>query len=484
MTSKAEYLKRYLSSGDGDKGGLNKQGSKKRKVKKGDLKIIEQYDDIEADLNRIRRLKREEELAAAVALKEERETSNRIIAERRMQMRLQDGSGWTQIVGSAKPLLKYGINKREDLMATGIGKHEEALPSIESSPYKGRRVDAPDSSPARRDFRDSSDLSTTRRHRSDSPDLSPDRAAYSRDVPLPRADSPDLSPARRRRADSPDLPPARRSRAVSPILSPARRSRADSPDLSPARKRRVNSLDSAHTKSERPSSPDLSPARRPQSDCSKSTARMQTGSMSITNTSPVQFDHPKTIVRDIHGRVVNVDKAIAEQELLKQEEAAKKEMFWSSGIVQKEEQIARRIAINTESATPFARTVNDVEMNNELKEATRFGDPMFFQMQEKRKKEAQERIDQQSKKLEKQRRKLAKAGVILEDPTVLQEQMVKPRRRPVYVGPAWVNRYGICPGYRWDGVDRTNGWEITRFEIEAKRQATQVTAYHYSVEDM
>lgn len=57
--------------------------------------------------------------------------------------------------------------------------------------------------------------------------------------------------------------------------------------------------------------------------------------------------------------------------------------------------------------------------------------------------------------------------------------------KPVYKGPEPPpNRFNIRPGFRWDGVDRSNGFEKQFFNKISDRKAVQEQAYKWSVEDM
>jgi pre-mRNA-splicing factor CWC26 len=137
----------------------------------------------------------------------------------------------------------------------------------------------------------------------------------------------------------------------------------------------------------------------------------------------------ETVYRDATGRRIDISlrRAEARREL---EAAAKKELEEKEaqkGDIQRLEKEKRKEELYEAKFMPLARKVDDEDMNAEMREQERWNDPA-------------------AQFLVKKGKGKSKSG------------------KELYQG-AWApNRYGIAPGYRWDGVDRGNGWEGERFK--------------------
>jgi pre-mRNA-splicing factor CWC26 len=137
----------------------------------------------------------------------------------------------------------------------------------------------------------------------------------------------------------------------------------------------------------------------------------------------------ETVYRDATGRRIDISmrrqEARREADERARKEREEKEM--QKGDVQRLEKEKRREELDEARFMPVARKIDDVEMNDELKEQERWNDPA-------------------AQFLAKKNKGKSASG------------------KPLYKGAAAPNRYSIRPGHRWDGVDRGNGWEAERFK--------------------
>jgi pre-mRNA-splicing factor CWC26 len=124
------------------------------------------------------------------------------------------------------------------------------------------------------------------------------------------------------------------------------------------------------------------------------------------------------------------------------DEADDANMEWGTGLVQKNKKDSEKDYEDSEKVKPFARYVDDEDLNEHYKEQDRWGDPMANLVSKKEKKVKKDKKDKKEK------------------------VVVKPT--PRWKGAsAPGNRYNIVPGWRWDGVDRSNGFEIKILTKEA-----------------
>ncbi|KAF5382184.1 hypothetical protein D9615_004373 [Tricholomella constricta] len=156
----------------------------------------------------------------------------------------------------------------------------------------------------------------------------------------------------------------------------------------------------------------------------------------------------ETVYRDPSGKRIDTKAARAEAARLKREREEKEaqKMEWGKGLVQREEKEMQRLEMEKQRGKQFARRADDADLNEELKAKELWNDPAA---------------------------------------AFLTKMKTKGPRKPEYNGPPPPpNRFGIKPGYRWDGVDRGNGFEKKLFQSKNERKRRGLESYQWSVDDM
>ncbi|KAM8795478.1 BUD13 homolog [Eudromia elegans] len=417
-----------------------------------------------------------------------------------------------------------------DLSAPRRKRHD----SPDLSPPRRKRHDSPDLSPPRRQRHDSPGVSPPRRKRHDSPELSPRRvgsASGRKGCRAPDKAVPGGAQAEPARAKlgSADRPSARRGRSATPDLSPPRRNRHESePEPSPPRKKRSGSpaqqrqsrsrarlpfslcflpkFPTHKTRTQgllRHASPKRGPRGRSRASDSDSSPprpaakeqcgpphvspphghRDTEGSSKKANATPPRVkaglvsaevlrreqqelrrlersnkrleeesQHTETVFRDKSGRKRDLAQERLEQRLKEEAQAERDEQYakWGRGLAQDRQQQQNVEDALREMQKPLARYIDDQDLDRMLREQEREGDPMAEFIKKRKAKEGKDK-----------------------------------KERPRYNGPPPpLNRFNIWPGHRWDGVDRSNGFEQQRFARIADKRALQEVAYKWSVEDM
>lgn len=162
--------------------------------------------------------------------------------------------------------------------------------------------------------------------------------------------------------------------------------------------------------------------------------------------------HTETVFRDKSGRKRDLAQERLEQKQKDEAKAERDEQYarWGKGLAQGRQQQQNVEDAIKEMQKPLARYIDDQDLDRMLREQEREGDPMADFIKKRKAKENKEK-----------------------------------KEKPRYNGPAPpLNRFNIWPGHRWDGVDRSNGFEQQRFARIANKKAVQELAYKWSVEDM
>ena len=161
----------------------------------------------------------------------------------------------------------------------------------------------------------------------------------------------------------------------------------------------------------------------------------------------------QTIYRDASGRMINV-KAMKDEAAAREKEEARREqeeLESRKGEVQRREKEERKRELENAKVMTVARHADDQQLNDDLKQRERWNDPMAQLLTTKKSKSGKSK---------------GGGGV-----------------GKTYQGAFEPNRYGIRPGWRWDGVDRGNGFERKWFAARNKAKDREELEYAWQMDE-
>ena len=458
--SKEEYLKKYLSGAD-SKDGIKKKKKKKKDKDKVPVKSIPNVRIIDNDIH-IPSATEEavitldgdfghEDMPVIASVQDDRDIEIQVREE------FEKSGKWKTFDGGENIAQKKLINEVIKLEQSDI--KDEPLDEDEMSEFlnpkkKKRKIkkEKPDreikreeksdsdASPPRNRRRHDSDASSPRR-RHDS-DASPPRRRHDSDASPPRInENSDASPPRKHRSDH-----------DSDISVPRRGGKESDSDVSPPRKRSGANVDSDESPPRMAKTLDgkkagLQNAKELKDELKKHREKEKKEMLGLSDEVS-----GRTAETKIRGRLAEAEAKKAAEKARKEvpEEIKEKYQTWNKGMTQVKAASARLEDNLYEMSKSLTRTVDDKDREDLLKDQLREDDPMAAYMAKKARK------------------------------------MAGPRKvMPQYQGPMPPpNRYGIQPGYRWDGVDRGNGFEKKLMTQGAAKKANEEEAMKWSVEEM
>uniref|UniRef100_A0A7S3PN01 BUD13 homolog n=1 Tax=Aplanochytrium stocchinoi TaxID=215587 RepID=A0A7S3PN01_9STRA len=193
--------------------------------------------------------------------------------------------------------------------------------------------------------------------------------------------------------------------------------------------------------------------------------RKQRGIEDTEENAAAMGKNATTVYRDRRGRKLDMlNEFMRSRDMTEGKKVLEKklEYEWGVGKIDKEKAEENRRELEDAKNSSFSRYADDEVINDRLKSRIRSGDPMAALLSSN----SSRRNNNPNS---------FNAG----------QQAQQNNSKPVYKGPPPApNRFGIQPGYRWDGIDRGSGFEKKYLEAQNTKKADSEERYKWSVSDM